>query len=937
MVRLLGVVLLALLAAVTAELTILKAVQVIYDRSPKLRLRGTGFDPVGDLLLELGSAGGSNLSQGTDFYITNATDTGITLRLIDEKVWVNLEDRNPPVALVLRKVAFKTAPTINLLPNGEAINIANVLESPSVFPSNQVVFASVTHELRINGTGFTGAKDVDIYFDPPLLKEIDYSVVSNFPIAKDEVVLQLQHKGVWRADAGPLVVVALDTGGGPVAVGKVTVAQVVADLDSHDISVTDTSSAQFIYHDEPSLVIKGSGFNPAGGNKLSFSNAILGRGVNYTVDHSSATELHLTLTPGQFWRRNGENLPGYLTVLAVDSNLGGGFVSVGPINAGKGKDVATVFERPQVFSNSSLKIFRTHSHSLTIRGTGFPLVLTHPELQFDPPLPASAYYIEVVSRTEMVVTLEGTDGTDNASGWRPDAGPLRVTKINTLGLPSGWVDLTAQGGGVLVAAVQADVGKDRTGGVEVFAYAKMVYQSFLSESVDVHGTGFHVGMAFEFDSPLQAGADYELLVSDTNTATLRLQPGRKWRADAGFLTVKAVVVGGQSYSLAEGQGVRVAVVLLDPAVTASAGDARLHESQSKVILIKGSGFTSIEDTTVVLQPTAPESYKVVGVLPDTIRLQLLPGKKWLPDYLSLGEGDGDKSIALQVVSLDCGAGAVVFGKPVTIGLATRDRAGETCDDSCDFAFDGVCDDGSQDSDDAKSGGGGGGGNYYLDDDGSKLSDAADDQFADYYTTDDTYKISGCLRGTDCTDCGGIDAVVDYTGATDDKTPTVACDNSCAYSRDGVCDDPRANNYCVLGTDCQDCGPVGASNFTSTDDDAVWEDDDDYWNANDNVFMEQTQGLDYHRAKSANVVEEIVPVQPGEYVGAVLLGVAYTVVLAVVALVVLFCGFKVVGYDPYPALRSLCNLGDGHSDIELGTTQRMEISPFRSDRSGAADR
>ena len=29
-----------------------------------------------------------------------------------------------------------------------------------------------------------------------------------------------------------------------------------------------------------------------------------------------------------------------------------------------------------------------------------------------------------------------------------------------------------------------------------------------------------------------------------------------------------------------------------------------------------------------------------------------------------------------------------------------------------------------------------------------------------------------------------------------------CVNSCPYSRDGICDDPRGGNYCKLGTDCQ---------------------------------------------------------------------------------------------------------------------------------------
>ena len=38
---------------------------------------------------------------------------------------------------------------------------------------------------------------------------------------------------------------------------------------------------------------------------------------------------------------------------------------------------------------------------------------------------------------------------------------------------------------------------------------------------------------------------------------------------------------------------------------------------------------------------------------------------------------------------------------------------------------------------------------------------------------------------------------------------------------------------------QDCGPVGADNFTKSDDDGWWDDDDDYWAFNDVEFVDQT--------------------------------------------------------------------------------------------------
>jgi hypothetical protein len=84
--------------------------------------------------------------------------------------------------------------------------------------------------------------------------------------------------------------------------------------------------------------------------------------------------------------------------------------------------------------------------------------------------------------------------------------------------------------------------------------------------------------------------------------------------------------------------------------------------------------------------------------------------------------------------------------------------------------------------------------------------------------DDGYKVAPCVKGTDCTDCGGVDKLIDYSKPLPPGSTLSNCSNTCAYARDGVCDDPRGDSLCVLGSDCQDCGPVGASNFTSFNDD-----------------------------------------------------------------------------------------------------------------------
>jgi len=93
------------------------------------------------------------------------------------------------------------------------------------------------------------------------------------------------------------------------------------------------------------------------------------------------------------------------------------------------------------------------------------------------------------------------------------------------------------------------------------------------------------------------------------------------------------------------------------------------------------------------------------------------------------------------------------------------RSEDLCSDSCEYAGDGVCDDGGP---------------------GAQYED--------------------CAYGTDCGDCGTRGPSNPPTGPTQ---PVGSCSDSCEYAGDGVCDDggPGAEyEDCAYGTDCGDCGP-----------------------------------------------------------------------------------------------------------------------------------
>ncbi len=71
-----------------SEVTVLKTIQYIYCKSPKLRIRGSGFDvDERDIILELGASGQVPLTVDKDYIITkdNGGDDGLILKLLGNR------------------------------------------------------------------------------------------------------------------------------------------------------------------------------------------------------------------------------------------------------------------------------------------------------------------------------------------------------------------------------------------------------------------------------------------------------------------------------------------------------------------------------------------------------------------------------------------------------------------------------------------------------------------------------------------------------------------------------------------------------------------------------------------------------------------------------------------------------------------------------------
>lgn len=82
--------LLAAAQIISAEIAVLKSNQIVYDRSPKLRIRGSGFDAADhDIMLELSANGSPNLVVDKDYVIGKDADgDGLILKLLGNRRFV---------------------------------------------------------------------------------------------------------------------------------------------------------------------------------------------------------------------------------------------------------------------------------------------------------------------------------------------------------------------------------------------------------------------------------------------------------------------------------------------------------------------------------------------------------------------------------------------------------------------------------------------------------------------------------------------------------------------------------------------------------------------------------------------------------------------------------------------------------------------------------
>eukprot|EP01040_Poterioochromonas_malhamensis_P003459 gene3459-3688_t len=413
-------------------ISVTKSTQGLYDRAPKLSIRGNGFtEDVSDISLILGTNPYNPLKMDEDYIVTKDSDNnGLILKLLPERRWADLSSAftSPPLSLTLYKVFFPNiSGDVNHLL--EPVVIASVIRTPIVHENPDLtIYRSVSQYLQISGEGLkSGIGKVSLYFSPSIVKDLTYQDSSFYPLHSNEITLRLRETYSWRADPGPLRLVGIDTGAGPVKLlgsdgGGVIIAQVVENPDPSTVVVDFSATTQILYHNSWSLTIYGKNLNltnviPAFTRNLSFATRQIALTTNY--DHIQL-EFFPPLDRGTVcgWRSDVENLPAPLYLISIND------IGAGPDNSRVGVPIATIFESISVDKSDQI-VYRSQTSAFNITGKGFPVPSSgyHPIISFSSTVLAS-FQVTVFSRSLLQVNIpEGSD-------WLGSAGYLFLRSVN---------------------------------------------------------------------------------------------------------------------------------------------------------------------------------------------------------------------------------------------------------------------------------------------------------------------------------------------------------------------------------------------------------------------------------------------------------------------------------------------------------------------------
>ena len=255
---------------------------------------------------------------------------------------------------------------------------------------------------------------------------------------------------------------------------------------------------------------------------------------------------------------------------------------------------------------------------------------------------------------------------------------------------------------------------DHPSGVTVTRSNQQLYQTAAIKKLVITGSGFTANTDLTFSPPLEKSVDYTQQFVDESKIILTLRKHKKWRYEGGALMVKKVDTKDRKVGAVPigsgGNGIQVAQILSDPQIEES--ERIMFASHTKRLVIRGTGF-ALEGTELTLNPTKRTAYEIESLEMTEMVLLLNDGHVWAE------VAEPGQSQHVFVTKIDTGAGEVILeDEGVIVAKVEADVDDNNCDDSCEWALDGVCDDGS------------GKGRYWWDDDYGGMYGYDDDYYGE---------------------------------------------------------------------------------------------------------------------------------------------------------------------------------------------------------------
>lgn len=192
-------------------------------------------------------------------------------------------------------------------------------------------------------------------------------------------------------------------------------------------------------------------------------------------------------------------------------------------------------------------------------------------------------------------------------------------------------------------------------GLTLYSSDVVLYQSALQQSINITGSGFQSDLSLLLDPHLEVGVDYTLTVTSTTSATLTLQPGKKWRSASGYLYVRGVKCGNTEL-LDLVDGIRIADVYANPAVFYSLRDV-VDEAGVEHYRVVSVDYNKLADVKLALAPNV-KGEMVITAVPD-VRTMFVAVRR---------DTSAQDRHKLPLFTIDTGAGRV----PITAMRAVED-------------------------------------------------------------------------------------------------------------------------------------------------------------------------------------------------------------------------------------------------------------------------